>query len=515
MHLSSQSVNRRIFHGFLSGAGLTIISILVAFVKIRLILQFLPKDMAGIWFLFVNFGAYIAFFDLGISPTISREIGFILGKNHSDQNVAYKAMADIIATCIKIFQVLAGTVFAIGLVLGGIFLLKVAPAESYQEIKLAWLIFSVGASLNILGNAGFASLYGMGNVSAERITRSVSQLIGLAIAMSLLMAGFGLVGLSIAWVIEGLAVRLVVWKVLHSLHPEIKAYKGKARMDIVKRIALPSLKYAITGIGAILILQTDNLVIASILGTRAIPAYEAVSKMIFYIHNFAILVVTSSTPFVSRAFAEGSMDEVRRMVLRNVRYAMSISVVLLAFLAVYGKEVVDLWLGAGNFVGYPVLWTFIIMIILETHHVILATATMATGKVVFYWVAILAGALNLILSVWLGQKWGLWGIALGTMIAQLLTNNWYVPYISIQVLGLSFSKYIKRIIIPVTLLAAIAIMINWSLKQVLINFNIYIVIIVGFGVASCLCALVAMYLVLIVEERKYLSDRLRLRLDRQ
>lgn len=44
------------------------------------------------------------------------------------------------------------------------------------------------------------------------------------------------------------------------------------------------------------------------------------------------------------------------------------------------------------------------------------------------YILIFTAAINLGLSIWLGQIWGLFGIYIATAIARILTNSWYIPY---------------------------------------------------------------------------------------
>ena len=44
------------------------------------------------------------------------------------------------------------------------------------------------------------------------------------------------------------------------------------------------------------------------------------------------------------------------------------------------------------------------------------------------YILIFTAAINLGLSIWLGQIWGLFGIYIATAIARILTNTWYIPY---------------------------------------------------------------------------------------
>ena len=53
------------------------------------------------------------------------------------------------------------------------------------------------------------------------------------------------------------------------------------------------------------------------------------------------------------------------------------------------------------------------------------------------YIMLIAAVINLVVSVWLGIKWGLFGILIATSISRLATNTWFEPYIL-------FKKYFKQ-----------------------------------------------------------------------
>ena len=460
------SFNKKILHGVISGGGLTAITTIVSIVQLRLILEFLPKDIAGIWLLFLSVGAYITFLDLGISPTLSREISFLLGAEDTAGRSHEQQVANLLATSLRMFMVLACIAFFFGAILMGAFLWSQPKLEHGTTIQLAWLIFLGGASINILGGAVFSALYGLGDVATERIIRSVTLLFGLGLSYLSLYFGYGIIGLAASWVIQNLIARLAAMRALYTNHSWIKNVKGNAKRDLFIKIVGPSFKWAAMGFGAILILQTDNIIIAATLGPVFIPPYEAVAKMTVALMTLSLLIVNSSIPFLSKAHAAGHKELVVELLLKNVRLSMFTMAILVPFIALFGSEVVDIWLGPGNFVGNYVLWTMLTMAFLEVHHVALASATMATGRLAFMWMALGAGVLNIMLSLFLVRHFGLWGVALGTMFAQILTNNWYAPYITLKHFGVPFKMYLSGVVTPFFLLFLLCLIINVCFKAI-------------------------------------------------
>src|SRR6266540_7093195 len=130
--------------GALGGAIYTFTNVLFSLVQLRLVVKHLPPVSAGLWILFLTLGSYVAFFDLGISPTLSREVSFLIG---SDNDKDHHALADLIATCKRIFECLAIAVFAVASISGGAILHY--TSSDVSGATLAWFIFCAGASINI------------------------------------------------------------------------------------------------------------------------------------------------------------------------------------------------------------------------------------------------------------------------------------------------------------------------------------------------------------------------------
>lgn len=450
------AVGRKIIRGVLGGAGLAAVTAAVGLVQIPLVLHFLPKDLAGVWFLFLSIGVYVSFFDLGVSPTLSREIGFALGAGDLDEKERWARVSDLLATCARIFGVIAAAVLALGLAGGGFFLRRAVDPALAGQVSGAWAVFVLGAAVSILGASPLSALYGLGHVGTERMLKAAGLALGLLLSVAALGLGFGIAGLAAAWAAQNAAVRVAARFLLVRYHPALRTVPGAARRDVFRTIAWPSLKWAGMGLGALLILYSDNPIIAAVMGPDRIPPYEAAMKVVSTLMSLSLILSTSAVPFISRAFAAGEMDACRDLLSRNLRFGMAAMLFLTSFLAVFGRPLVEAWLGEGRFVGEPVLWLLLLVLTLECHHVICATAVMAAGRVVFFWPALIAGALKIGFSLWWARDHGLFGVALGTLAAQLLTNNWFAPFMALKVFHIRPADYALRILAPLAAFGALA-----------------------------------------------------------
>jgi len=111
-----------------------------------------------------------------------------------------------------------------------------------------------------------------------------------------------------------------------------------------------------------------------------------------------------------------------------------------------------------------------------------------------------------VLSLFLGSKYGLFGIFLATIIARLLTNVWYDPYV-IYKYGLHKNPfiYLKRYLyFFITII--ISTLITYFLLRWFIVSNIYINFIIHFFIVLIIPNLVFVLMIFKFSEFKYVKN---------
>ena len=181
-------------------------------------------------------------------------------------------------------------------------------------------------------------------------------------------------------------------------------------------------------LSGVLINATDNTLISILIGTEMVGYYSNYSMITAKLYGFL------NTLFYSLTASLGNLvvreDETKRFEIFQVMQTVSIllSTFCVVCLALLVQDFIRVWLGESyvldGLTTAAVVFNFYFSIVLmpiwvfreatglyrKTRYVMLATA-----------------AVNLIASVWLGQRWGLGGIVLATSLAKLCTYFWYEP----------------------------------------------------------------------------------------
>lgn len=502
------SLNRKLISGAMGGMLFSAVGMTCSFVQLSILLRRLPVEAAGIWLIFTNLGSYAMFLDLGLTPTLGREISFASAHPEWSEAERARRIATLIQSCTFAVAALSLLVLLVGGGFGWMYLRTIAPAAMLGEIKPAWFLFIFAAAINLTGQGWFAGIYGLGEVFQEKVIRSISAVLGLALMATAVSTHRGFVGLALAFLVQSVVGVVMARVVLVRATTHAEA-KGSFDWKVIRGLINPSLKYAATLLGGILILQTDNIVIASTLGANLVPNYQAVARIVTTLMMLAMMLVMTSMPHTSQAYARGDTAAVIAILNRNLRIALGVVIVIGSFFACSADRVLAVWLGANHFVGFPVVCVLLVVALLEAYAQAMAAATISTGRVVFVAPALIAGVVNIALSVLLAHKLGLLGVVLGTMLAQALTNHWYVPWYTLRLFRIDWKQHVREVLLPAARLLGFLLLLNFAVRVAASNLSNAAAVaanLIATAVAGALCF---GGLMLTPKERAVLLSRLR------
>ena len=452
------------------------VTILANLFCIPVLFRFLGKEELGLWFLLGNSQAFLGLLGLGIAPTLSRHIALAKGKSGSDPNAELTAdslqhISDLIVTGRTILQWLAVFVFLVAWISGYGLINQIDLKEvSVQEVFWSWTLLCLGYAIGVWVSYLGCWLEGLGYVEWYHTTSTLVSIITIASNIIVAMMGGGLFWLAVITVISGLLQRLLILVFIRVRKINLSASEGRWNLEYAKKMVKPSLYCWLTSVGIFLILKTDQYFITLVAGAEEIPSYNAAYQLASNLRNVALPFALSASTFMSQMWQAGDIEGVRQLVRKSCNFGLLIMCCGSGYLIVIGQDLIDVWLGRGVFVGSAVLTTFCIMFIFEVQNVCLMYASRATEYEKFTISSLAAGLLNLVFTAFLIKPLGLWGVALGTLIAQSLTSNWYVVFKSLERLKISYSQYFFNTFMPAFITFILSISITYIVKLTVYSF---------------------------------------------
>ncbi|MBI5237018.1 MAG: hypothetical protein HY887_01155 [Deltaproteobacteria bacterium] len=451
MNLSARSISgifrNKIMFGIMSVWGAHTISLALGIFSMPLFFKYLPPEELGLWMFILGTWFFVNLADLGFSPVLGRQLAFELGKGDRDSSPNYAGSCYYFSLSKHVSTITSRILFC-GMVLIGVLFISTLqlPERLLSHSIEAWTIFSLAQAVTCRSKYMETALNSHGEVGWQNW--------GQAIVQSLTLAGYfmvlqfwqgGIVALSAVVLGRNILNAFMLWLLVRSRIDRLFRAKVKVVWNDVKPHIRPALDFFLVGLGGFLVFNTDQYFIVKFLGSSSLPDYAAAYRLVQVFYIFASSLSEICVPFISRKSASGDQSGVHRMLMLNTTVGMMIQIAAVSILAVFGDYITQLWLGKGHFVGWGVLWVFCITLTLENHHVIFARFGLSSktdptwGKM-----ALISGAINLVLT-FIGVKWlGLLGVALGTTVAQILTNNWYAVVKTLQIIQLRFLNYVHN-----------------------------------------------------------------------
>jgi O-antigen/teichoic acid export membrane protein len=466
------------------------VTILLGLVLMPVLFRHLPKEELGVWLLLGQSWAAMGILDLGFGVTLTRRFALAKGKSGSDPQVtltpeALHEIADLVAAGRRIYRFMAFGVFLVSWAVGFFYVRNLELLGlSHATVWMAWTILCICQALTVWATVWTCLLQGVGYIGWDSLIASLFST-GMLIAQIIaVLCGGGLIALATIAAVTTLFQRAMIrWFGLHR-RPELFSLRGSWNPNVLKGIPGLAFRAWLTSVGLVLVLNTDQLFIAKMQGAAGLPGYRAGYLALLNLNMISVTFASASAVFISHLWQSGEFHEVQRIVIRNLRIGLSMMACGGACILALGPRLFDLWLGPGNFIGYPIMTVFFVLLILEAQCFIVATSSRATEDEAFTASALTAGLLKLSLSFVLGLRYGLLGIALGTLFAQLTTNHWFMVYRGLRRLRMSLRSYATQVVLPTLLAFALTLAAVAGVRTLLYSYPPWSVVLASMIISS-------------------------------
>jgi O-antigen/teichoic acid export membrane protein len=444
------SLSRNVASNF-AGFGVQAIT---TFALTPFVLRSLGAHDYGVWSIVVGLTGYYGLFDLGLRAGLTQYLTRHLANNDHERLNRTLSTGVAALGLVGLVTIILSAAFA--WYLPGHFGLPSADAQDVRwavalaglSISVQFFLFPFSALLPALERFDLANAIGI-----------VTRLITAAATYAAMRTGGGLVALSVV-----LAVTTSLdyaWRTVVALRlvPQARVKLRLASFASLRELFSYGAWNVTIGAGIRLISYTDSLVIGAVLGASAVATFAIAGSLVNYFADSIVAITQVFFPAMTRLDAQKDADGLRRLYVTGSRLTLIIASTGTTLIVLFAGDFLRLWVGSGlgNEVGRTtlVLHILIIAAACSAWQRIGCQVLLATRQVPL--VARLFGAeaiLNLLLSVLLVRRFGLMGVALGTLVPSLLFNVAVNPWVVCRRIELGLTDYF-RAVLPLPALTAI------------------------------------------------------------
>ena len=483
-------------------------AIMLGLVLMPVLLRNLPKEQVGIWLLLGQSWAVLGILDLGFGVTLTRRIALAKGKSGGSPDVpltpaSLSEIADLITAGRRVYQFMSAGVFLVSWGLGFVYLRHLElQSISHMTVWTAWTILCACQAVTVWSTVWTCLLQGVGYIGWDALFATAVSSLTLLAQIIAVVSGGGIVSLAIIATVGALGQRMLLRTFAFRKRPELVQLKGSWNPAVLKGMPGLALRAWLSAIGSVLVFNTDGFFIASAEGAENIPAFRAAFLVVLNVHILASVFAQSSSVFISQLWQAGEEEEVRRLFQRNLRIGLCFMLCGGTAILFAGEALFNVWLGPNNYVGSATVAVFVTLFVLEQQSFIISTSCRATDLEPFAGWMMAGGVIKLALALPMIEWFGLLGLAVVTLAAQLLTAHWYVFLRGLSRLGFSSSRYVKSVFLPCLTILLLTCSACYAVSLFSAGLSDWAVVL-WFSAAGCLALMVSMWtLVLNVSQRR-------------
>lgn len=426
----------------------TLVTIAVTYWLTPFVLHALGHEGYGTWNLITSITGYLGLLALGVPMASVRYFAeHVAERDQRKLNAA-------IASCTGLYLTMGAVALVIGLGLFAFFNVTYnIPPAWRSDARTAFLLVILGAAAGFVASLPESIMAAHHDFVVRNFVLSGRLFVRLGLTLVLLSLKASLVFLALVQIACFAFEFSVSWLVIRRRYPGLRMSLADFDWGMVRRIFSFSLYVLLLSVGVRLSFETDSLVIAAFMDVSHIPFYTIANTLVVYLMEFIIAIAAVVMPMATKLKTEGRSADLREIFLKWSKIAMSLTLMVGLFLIVLGPQFIGRWIDpsfegpAGEVLQILMISGIVFLPVRGVAQPIL----MGLGKPGIPTFAFLvAGVLNLGLSVLLVGPFGLAGVAVGTAIPNILFAV-VVLVLACRELETSLMEYVRYVILRTVL----------------------------------------------------------------
>lgn len=431
----------------------TTLNVITGIVLLPLVLHYLNGDELGLWYIFVSIGTLISLLDFGFTQTIARNIAYIWsGANRlnststSGIDVREEIDVDLLATVIRTCKVIYSIISAVALVLmivPGTVYLWVVSADSDSMFWLeSWLVYAVAIFLNLFYLYYNACLRGVGNVEGSAKAMTFSKMANLALSVLLLVFGFGLLGVSLGYLLS-----VVLYRILSRVFFERSKEVKKIIVQFPAHIALGQVRETfmtiwhntwrdgLVALSSFLGTQVNTLICSMVLGLTSTGFYGLAMQLAGVITSVSCVWYSTVQPKLQECAVKGHRDAFSKLFSEAVSVYFLASALLTVISALVCPPLVG-WLRPEMDFDVP-MYLGVCLYMISFQGNLLFTSGISNFNMIPHAKAyIVSGIFSAFISYLLASftPLGIWSVIIAPFLALYAYNGWKWPHLLLGLL---------------------------------------------------------------------------------
>lgn len=420
--LSVKDPKQRLIKNIFSNWAGMAVGLIIAFFMSPFLVHSLGKSEYGIWALIFSIIYYMNLVDIGMKQSLAR----YLPRYYAVRN--FDRLNEVINSGTFLYLIAGSVVILITLVIAFFFLqyFQIEPGL-LSAMKLTFIIIGFAHGITFFFMPGTA-IGPFHRYDVNNIIYIPTAIVNALVIVYFLSKGYGLVTLGIITIVTTIVRTSIRRGYQQLLVPEIKFHPRFIKKDCCRELLSYGIISFFIVVSWMVVFNTDNIIIGLFLSTTAVTYYSIAGTLVGHLRGLINAIGVPLVPAVSHYDAQNDNEQIYRLYSRISRYLFYFTSGVCSMLLISGDDFIYLWMGPDFTSTIHVLYILIVPSVLYLPQIAANSVMLGIGKhrVLFY-LLLSEAILNLTLSLILVRYLGIYGVALGTAVTQVVIYSYIFP----------------------------------------------------------------------------------------
>ena len=407
-------------------------------------LHHLGAEAYGLWMLTAGLTIHFSILDLGYGGAIVKFVAQY--RAHRDA----RSLNEIASTVFVLFSTIGIVAYlvVIGVAFNLEHLFKITPAQAETG---KWILLIIG--VNVAVNFAFA-VYGGVCSGFQRYDINNLVAVGSTVAVALVnvavvLMGYGLIPLVAATTSVRLATYLVYRRNAFRVFPLLQVRPSLFRRGRLREVTSFSVYTSMIDWANKLNYELDALVIGAFLGPAPVAVWAVAQRIIAGTQRLTNQGNAVLFPVVVDSDATKRQERLRTVLLEGTRLSLATVIPIAVVLVVLAYPIVRGWVGVEMIAAAPVIQVLAFAVALRVGNATSTTVLKGAGNVKYLaMVNLTTGVVNVVLSALLVTRYGLVGVAIGTLVPIAIASTCVIFPAACRRVGVSVAHALRQAVWP-------------------------------------------------------------------
>lgn len=434
-------------------------SLFSGLITLAIILKMLSPEEVGMNYIMLTISTLVSLLDFGFAAQFGLNFTLIHsgsqrllkeGVEHNENGqINYHLLAVLLETAKKVYRRLSLFCIFLMLTFGTLYIYNVTNKfDSVHNSLYIWILYSISTYFNIYYIYYVSLLRGAGYISEINKAEIISKLTYIALCVSLLYCGMGLMSVVIANFIAPFVQRWYCRRVYFT-EELVKKIDIRIKKNEIKETFITiwhnTKKRGINLIGSYMVNKSSMFIIGFFLPLSSIGSYGLLLQLTNFVMVIAQSMFNSFYPIFSKLRVENKKEELIKSTALSIVINLLMMIVGCAIIVFIVPELLVIFNSQTKLPTIEVCVVYCIAQILENNHSVFSTLITSNNEVPFVKSSLLSGAAIIILTI-LSLTYtncDLLGVVFAPLIVQAMYNNWRWPKWVLDEFHISFINYLR------------------------------------------------------------------------